>query len=327
VKVEAGTAASAHFRIADSAAGKHSTAEHLRLATSLISPFIVEYASPKRFTTPEIGGAVSVRCLVSFYGLNRSLRWTAASIRKKILKPLREADTNLRCVAHFNEPATIHSDHSAEFNLPVTRRGLASLPLDAILFENQHQDRLPRSVVDTIEGLPAGPRLEPRATMINLLSQLYSLRQVWRLAALTQDKYDVYIFLRPDLEYLDRIEPATLFGQILSDGADLITPSWHQWGGLNDRFAFCSSRGAEAYALRLDQVERFCAEHGHLNAEELLASVANWAGLKLRYTNIRAMRIRADGATLRESFELPPPVFVRGIVRKRIHRLRTLVNG
>ncbi|WP_341632023.1 hypothetical protein [Sphingomonas agri] len=162
--------------------------------------------------------------------------------------------------------------------------------------------------------------------MSNLLSQLYSLKQVWRLGELTSDEYDIYIFLRPDLEYLDPLEAKVVFGQILDGGTDLVTPSWHQWGGLNDRFAFCSRKGAEAYALRLDLVEEFCAETGHLNAEELLSYVAAKTSLRLRYTNMRAMRIRADGATLREGFELPPPIFVRGIVRKRVHRLRTIIR-
>jgi hypothetical protein len=268
---------------------------------------------------------VAVRCLVSFYGLNRSLRWTARSIVKKVLEPLYDANAQVRCIAHFNEPLRIHSEHSAEFNLPVTRRGLHRLPLNAYLCEEQEEDRLPPAVLNCIDSLSSGPRVEPRATMINLLSQLYSLKQVWRLAQLTRSDHDVFLFLRPDLEYLDRFEVEQIFKPILAGEVDLITASWHQWGGLNDRFAFCSPTGAEIYANRIDEVERFCAVHGYLNAEELLENAARSSGLKLRYTNVRAMRIRADGATLRERFDLSPYVVVRGIARKRIERVRRLL--
>jgi hypothetical protein len=158
--------------------------------------------------------------------------------------------------------------------------------------------------------------------MINLLSQLYSLKQVWSLAQLTRNEHDIFLFLRPDLEYVDRLRPADIFNPLLRGEADLITGSWHQWGGLNDRFAFCSRRGAETYANRIDQVTNFCAARGHLNAEELLDYVARRAELKLRYSNIRAMRVRADGATLREGFDLNPYVVLRGIMRKRMEMVR-----
>lgn len=265
---------------------------------------------------------MAVRCLVGFYGLNRSLRWTAGSIVKKILAPLSAANVQLRCIAHFNEPTMIHSEHSEEFDLPVTRLGLRRLPLDAYVLERQEESRLPRAAVRSVDELTPGPRLQPRPTMINLLSQLYSLKQLWMLAQLTPDKHDIFIFLRPDLEYLDRIEPQKNLGSILSGEADLITPSWQQWGGLNDRFAFCSQKGAEVYANRIDAVKRFCDENDYLNAEELLGSVARSTQLKLRYTDIRAMRVRADGATLRENFDLNPYIFVRGIARKRIEKVR-----
>jgi hypothetical protein len=270
--------------------------------------------------------AVAVRCLVGFYGLNRSLRWTAKSIRKNILQPLFEAGAEVRCIAHFNEPRKIHNEHSSEFNLPTTRRGIGQLPLDALLIEEQNESQLPRAAVDSADRILSGRAAAERATWINLLRQLYSLKQLWRLAHLTPADYDVFLFFRPDLEYLDRLKAEQLFEQVQAGHADLITASWHQWGGLNDRFAFCSRKGAEVYAQRIDFVEQFCAEKMYLNAEHLLSLAAARSNLRLRYTNLRAMRIRADGSTLREDFDLNPIVFARGVARKRIHRVRTALG-
>lgn len=245
---------------------------------------------------------------------------------RNMLRPLFEAGAHVRCVAHFNEPPTINSEYSGESNLPITRSGLRWLSLDALLIEQQEESRLPRGAVDSINRLPPGPRVTPRPTMINLLSQLYSLKQVWRLAHLTPDDYDVFLFLRPDLEYLDRLRPEQLFEQILTGKADLVTPSWQQWGGLNDRFAFCSRKGAEAFANRIDMVERFCAEEEMLHAETLLSRLVQWSDLRLRYTNLRAMRVRADGSTYRERFDLNPMTVARGIVRKRIEKVRVILG-
>ena len=74
-------------------------------------------------------------------------------------------------------------------------------------------------------------------------------------------------------------------------------------------------------------VPRFCEENGYLQAEDLLRSVAAWSDLKLAYTTLRAMRVRADGGTIREDFRLSPAVLARGMARKRIHRLRTILKG
>jgi len=270
---------------------------------------------------------MTVRCLVGLYGLNRSMRWTAASIKRKILTPLRDAKAQVLCFAHFNEPGIINSDHSGEKDIQITRQGLSQMSFEKILFEPQSEARLPSSALAAIDALPPGPRIEPRQTMVNLLFQLHSLDRLWGLVEQSAGKHDVFFFLRPDLEYLDAIRPETIFRQINEQGVDLITASWDQWGGLNDRFAFCSQKGAKAFARRIHMVPRFCEENGYLQAEDLLRSVAAWSDLKLAYTTLRAMRVRADGGTIREDFRLSPAVLARGMARKRIHRLRTILKG
>jgi hypothetical protein len=270
---------------------------------------------------------LTLQCLVSFYGLNRSLRWTRRSIEKKIINPLRAAKISVRFCAHFNDPKTIYNEHSEELGITVTRVGINRLPLDYLLIEDQHEQLIPRVILDTIEYLHHGPRLERRETMLNLLFQLYSLNQLWRLVELTKNDFDFYIFVRPDMEYLDGLDVDSLCGQIINQNKDLITPSWGKWGGLNDRFAFCSRKGAEVYARRLACVERFCAERGYLHAEELLKSAAEWGNLQVGYTDMRAMRVRADGATIRGEFNVRLFEFVRGVMRKRIEKGRTTFGG
>lgn len=262
-----------------------------------------------------------MRYLVCFYGLNRSLRWTAKGIRKNLLDPLLETGANVRCVAHFNEPATINAEHSNEFNMPVTRHGVDRLPLDYCLFEEQSETRLPKAALESMETVTT-----PRATMIALLSQLYSLKRAWKLSRLMPEDCDVYLFFRPDLEYIDRLDPEREFKEILAGNADLITPSWHQWGGLNDRLAFCSRKGAEAYANRINMVARHCEADGMMNGERLLSRVAQWSDLRLRYTNLRAMRVRASGSTIRERFDLNPIIVGRAMARPRIEKARALLR-
>jgi hypothetical protein len=268
---------------------------------------------------------MSMRTLVGFYGLNRSLRWTAASINKNVIAPLRGANVDVRCAAHFNEPGLIHDERSGELGIAIDRTGIGLLPLDALTLEKQEEGRLPATVLQAISDLPERPTVAPRQTMLNLLWQLYSLNQLWKLIHVTRDRHDAYIFLRPDMEYLDPLDPSVLT-RIASGEVDLITASWGKWGGLNDRFAICSPTGAEVYAQRISGVERLCADEGYLHGEPLLKSVAERANLRLGYTDVRAMRVRADGGTVRGEFDISAYQLVRGIARKRVHRIRTLLG-
>lgn len=86
---------------------------------------------------------------------------------------------------------------------------------------------------------------------------------------------------------------------------DLITPSWHRWGGLNDRFALCSLRGARIYATdRFKNLERRISLIGGLHPESLLHLSAREASLTLAFTGLRAARIRGNGRQQEENFQL-----------------------
>jgi hypothetical protein len=80
-----------------------------------------------------------------------------------------------------------------------------------------------------------------------------------------------------------------------ADGHDLAVPSWHGWGGLNDRFAVANQRAAMVYATRLRLLGDGLAAHGGLHGESLLALAASTASLRITELPGRALRIRAGG--------------------------------
>ncbi len=82
---------------------------------------------------------------------------------------------------------------------------------------------------------------------------------------------------------------------ILERRADLIVPGWQGWGGLNDRFAFCNRRAAEAYATRMRLFVEGCLAHGGMHAERFLQFVARREALRVAHTGLRAVRMRANG--------------------------------
>lgn len=264
----------------------------------------------------------SLRVFVGMYGLNRSLAWTRRSIAANVLRPLRATGMNVRFAAHFNMVDVIRNIHSQEDGARGQGSSWRKLPIDALLTEPQGIARLPAKARQWTDPRFPDDTAEACQTRANLMFQLYSLRRLWDLAGLMgAHDADIIVFIRPDLEYLDAIDAPRLVEQIVDGGTDLITANWHRWGGLNDRFAYCSPRGAEVYATRLDRIDDFCRRHGALQAEALLAECATAEGLRLGETGVRAMRVRSNGATWREDFTLTPGQMLRSVARKRLVRL------
>lgn len=242
------------------------------------------------------------QCFVGFFGLNRSLKWTYPSIHAHVLEPLREAGFDLHLAGHFNCPDTIVNPWSRENGIPLDMSQVHRLGLQ--MQWQEHQDDasietlLPHVLAVPYRGLrDTGGKLRR-----NVLHQFYSLRQLWRMLTLMDvGRFDMYCLLRPDLEYLEPV-PVVQITRDLAAGSDVITPDWERWGGLNDRFAFCSRRGAEEYMLRIRHVAHFCESRSYFHSEEFLDYVIRQAGLSTSFIATKARRVRATGVAQPEDF-------------------------
>lgn len=260
------------------------------------------------------------RAFVGFFGLNRSARWTAPSIHRNLLGPLRDAGFELFLAGHFNQPGVIDNARSNERGVTLND-DVTPLRLDVV-------SREPQTEANIADLLPAalsvpwhGKADDDGRIRRNLLQQLHSLRRLRQMLERAGGDFDFYALLRPDLEYIDRLDVQQL-APLLADGADMLTPDWHQWDGLNDRFAFCNRKGADAFLGRWRLVEAFCRTHGYIHSEGLLAYAAKEADLRVVTTGLRAVRVRATGWTWGEGFRLSPWLRVRFRFRSVVHGIR-----
>ena len=106
---------------------------------------------------------------------------------------------------------------------------------------------------------------------------------------------DCVVFLRPDLLYLDRIDVPQIIGSMAREGADLAVPAWQGWGGLNDRFAVATARGARIYATRIVWLAAAAAAANGVHAETLLEFATIIEQVHVAKLQARAVRIRANG--------------------------------
>jgi hypothetical protein len=235
-----------------------------------------------------------MRCLIGFFGITRSLRHTAEAIRDNFYGPLRQAGITTQRAGHFNLPDSITNPRSGEFDIAPDRSESVLLDLDLCWIEPQTVGAI-SSEFNVARGFPDRFGDQYRS-LANLCHQLHSLERLWSLLQLLGlADSDLVLLLRPDLLYLDRLDPAVHLAPLLEGRADLIVPNWQSWGGLNDRFAFCTARSAKIYATRFRLFTDACREMGGMHAETFLHFVACCHRLRVAPTDLRAVRVRADG--------------------------------
>lgn len=138
----------------------------------------------------------------------------------------------------------------------------------------------------------------------NLLHQLHSLARVGTLA--TDTLADVYLFLRPDLRYLDDFKPFIQYAAAVKEPT-IFFPNWQHHGGMNDRFALIAGQdAARIYSTRGSNVWEFTTKFGgKFNGERLLKYSVLKAGLRAEPVYLRAERVRSTGTVRIESFRRP----------------------
>jgi hypothetical protein len=235
-----------------------------------------------------------MRCFIGFFGLSRFLRHTACAVHTGIYDPLRTAGIETVRVGHFNLPQVITNPRSGELGIVPDRDESALLELDLCWAEPQ--DRAAIAAEFAVGRAFPDALGDQYKSLANLCYQLHSLKRLWSLMQLLGIKEsDFVLLLRPDLLYLDRLDPALHLAPLLEGRADLIVPGWQAWGGLNDRFAFCTGRAAEIYATRMRLFGEACSRMHGIHPEGFLRFVAESHGLRVALTDLRAARVRANG--------------------------------
>jgi hypothetical protein len=123
-----------------------------------------------------------------------------------------------------------------------------------------------------------------------VLRQLWALQRVWQI--MEGDGY------RPD--WVIRLRPDCWFHNDMEDPMDcdqncLYVPTFHNFFGLNDRFAFGSYEVMKVYMNRLDNMDEFVTARKLFHPETHLKWTMERAGIEVRRTNILFDLVRKNG--------------------------------
>lgn len=240
------------------------------------------------------------KIVIAFYGITRSLTYTIRSIRENIFKPL-EGLGELTVLAHFYDQDRAVNSRSREDGA-IIQHEYDLLKADCLMLEKPGLC-LPSMHFDLIKSAP-DPFKDNYQSLRNLCHQLNSLSKVTRMAQELDP--DFVFFVRPDLLYHDTFEhEAKRF--VADRQFNVMTPAWHRWTWVNDRFAFTDKSAYMAYGDRAKLIEKFIQVNGHLHSESLLKFALEEAGLQHSVFELKASRVRVGGVVAQEDFSKGRP--------------------
>lgn len=243
---------------------------------------------------PERRGASAV---ILFGIVHRSLRHTVASIRERILRPLRsQGDVDL--YFHSWHADLIDNPRTGENQLVLDRDEISRLLPEARgLIEDQGE------FDESLDWEPYWPdnpmrhctdnEAAARATLMNFRRAIESQQRAWNFFNGTKSRsYDRVVVARADLLFLDElILPARPMQK-----DELWVPQFQAWGGINDRFAAGSEEAIRKYCSRIDAADHWLLKEKGGNSEQFLSRCLKLSGLRVNGMSFHFQRVRANGA-------------------------------
>ncbi len=204
---------------------------------------------------------IDIKFCICFYGVvGRSLKHTIKSIQKNIFAPLDEAGITYDVYIHNNEVEALNTKRAKEDNCPIDKDCWKLL--DPVGYASEVQDKAPTNAERFDNEFSHIPDQfnDNKQSYKFALYEMYSCKKVTELWK-ERPTYECYLYLRPDLEYVHRINLDFIKEQMRrGDWRNVImTPSWHNHAGegLNDRIAFGGRDAMVAWGRRFDYIDEF----------------------------------------------------------------------
>jgi hypothetical protein len=263
---------------------------------------------------------------IALFGLNRSLPWTYTSILANLLRPLRQYGAQVKLYGHFNIPQSIENPRSGERVSSFKNRGLDLLPFDHLILTPQNDEEI-AGLLERFKLHDLQSNDSSIYTHRNLINQYRSLHAVMQMIQSVEgNDVDIVLFARPDVEYIDELAVNEELPKLLDGSADLLTPTWHRWGGLNDRVSLCSFHAAKVYANRISMLDDVLQVNLPMNAESILLHAIQSNHLTNGDLSIRGVRVRATGYTVDEGFDLDYITQLRFLKRRVISKVVRVID-
>jgi len=243
-----------------------------------------------------------MKVAIIYFGLARGLAVTMPSIREHLLSRLAAEGHLITSVAALSNIDTLTNPRTGEIGAPVTPSDIFNLSADTYIFARNNNEEIASDL--------AAAQFQPDyysnnwISVRNSLFQLLNLQRAYdHLASRNLLNQDLYVFARPDLQYIDPFNLVEIYETFQHRENNVAVPKWHSFGGLNDRIAVTDLRGAIAYANRRAHITEYCHDRPY-HPESLLAFTMSKHGCNVHELPVRAHRVGANNQIQKENFAI-----------------------
>lgn len=228
-----------------------------------------------------------------FWGIARSLKYTLPSIQKNVFDILKQH--NIQYDTYFH---TYHIDgkytnrRANEIDVNIDNEQYKLLPNANVKIDNQN------AIAKKINLPKYRTKGDPWKTNFQTLNFFilgsYSKLQCWELCKSKKIHYDCYIYLRPDVQYLN---PLNIDWIRKINNSSIYVPAFHHTCyKFNDRFAICKAPIANTYGSIFKTLLKYSVKiplHSETVNRLLLTSVHK--NINITFIPFYFNRVRANG--------------------------------
>ena len=230
---------------------------------------------------------------ICFFGLTRSLKFTLSSIQENIFNILSKNNIKYHIYLHTYNLEYLTNTRSKEDNVKLDISEWKLLNPDFYNITNQKDfDK----TINIKEYLDCGdPWHDKGESLYNFLRQLNSLQIVNKI--INNDyNYKCFIYLRPDLKYLNELNINEVLDIIKNSEQKIIyTPKWGTNRGYNDRCYMGTKLAINIVANRKDYIKEY-SKINRPHSERFLKYIIENNNIINKKFSIIADRVRADGS-------------------------------
>ena len=236
-------------------------------------------------------------CICFFGVLSRSLEFTIDSINNNIIKVLNDNNIKYDIYAHNMKVNYIVSLQKNEKNIDILDNIYLLKPN---YLSETNQDEFDNNY-DWNKYSKFGYIHNSLNVHKNAIRQIYSVNEVTKMWQKNKIEYDYYIYIRPDLMYVDKLNLNEILENINND--ILITPRWHKWGGLNDRIYMGKKNIIKYFGNRFNYIDNFYKDKKKAyHPETFMKYVADKFNVQTKDIELKAKRVRSNGKIRNENF-------------------------
>ena len=241
------------------------------------------------------------RVAVCFWGVNRALPHTVASIDKNIFGALERHFVEYDVFFHTYSLRNVTSSWSGETNVAIPgavdelRRFQARKHLTRYDVTDQGDfDRVSNS---TDYKLPRKWKQDVGLNVLRATFSLYRVTVLWQLEMAERPHYySQVLYVRPDLHYMTELDVP----QLLTAGEnDFLTPNWGPYRGINDRVGAGGIKAARAFGSRSLLAHHYGTQR-RLHPEAFAKWSLDREGVNLGFFCLCGIRERGNGLVLKD---------------------------